>query len=35
MTLSDLIFFPLIAWLASFLVGYVMLSLYAFIRKTV
>jgi len=33
MNFSDLIFLPLVAWVATFLVGYVMLSLYAFVRS--
>lgn len=35
MTLSDLTFLPLIAFSASFLTGYVMLRLFAFIRWSV
>lgn len=35
MTFSDFIFLPLIGWVLTFLVGFVMLSLYSFLRKTV
>lgn len=35
MSFSDFIFLPLVAFSLTFLVGYVMLALYAFIRNSV
>lgn len=34
MSFSDLIFMPLVAFVGSFLVGFVMLSLFSFIRNS-
>ena len=35
MSFSDLIFLPLVSFVGSFLAGYVMLAVYAFIKNSV
>lgn len=34
MTFNDFFFLPVLVFIANFLVGYIMLSLFAFIRKS-
>lgn len=35
MTLQDLIFLPILAFIANFLVGYIAVQLISFIKKTI
>lgn len=35
MSLQDFIFLPLMVFLANFLVGYILLALFAFFRKSI